>query len=122
MGGAGNDTMFGNAQGNVLKGGRGLDILVGSVGADRLSGGAGADGFIFVAGDGRDVVTDFTKSVDVISLGSDLWGGSALTGAQVLTRFASIQAGNLVFDFGTDELTLQHVSSLAGMVDRIVIS
>ena len=122
VGGAGNDTMFGNAQGNVLKGGRGLDILVGSVGADRLSGGAGADGFIFVAGDGRDVVTDFTKAVDVISLGSDLWGGSALTGAQVLTRFASIQAGNLVFDFGTDELTLQHVSSLAGMVDRIVIS
>ena len=52
----------------------------------------------------------------------DLWGGAALTVRQVLAQFASIQAGNLVFDFGTDELTLQGVSSLGGMVDHILLS
>lgn len=122
VGGRGNDTIFGNDLNNVLRGGRGLDILVGSTGNDRMLGGSGADGFVFVAGDGRDRVLDFSKAADVISLGSDLWGGAALTVRQVLAQFASIQAGNLVFDFGTDELTLQGVSSLGGMVDHILLS
>jgi serralysin len=122
VGGRGDDTIFGNDRGNVLKGGKGLDILVGGTGSDRMTGGAGADGFIFLDGDGRDVVTDFSKADDVLSLGADLWGGTAMTGAEVLTEFADVLGGDLVFDFGTDVLTLLHVSSIDGMADRIVIS
>lgn len=124
VGGGGNDTVYGNGAGNLLKGGKGQDILVGGTGVDKLTGGTGADGFIFLAGDGRDTVTDFSKAVDVLSLGHDLWGGTALTASQVVSNFASanVQDGSVVFDFGSDELTLQHVSSLAGLADRIVIS
>jgi serralysin len=120
-GGRGADTIYGNVQGNVLKGGAGLDILIGGAGNDRMAGGNGADGFVFAAGDGRDRIVDFNKTVDVVSLNSDLWDGRALSEAEVLAEFAKLRGGNLVFDFGADELTLVKVSSLAGMVDDIVL-
>lgn len=120
VGGRGNDTIFGNDLNNVLKGGKGQDILAGGSGNDRMTGGGGADGFVFAAADGRDTVTDFSKATDAISLATDLWGGTTKTASEVLHQFASIQGGNLILDFGTDELTLLHISSLAGMADRIV--
>ncbi len=119
VGGRGSDTIYGNALNNVLKGGRGFDILVGGGGRDRLIGGSGADGFLFMAGDGRDMIADFSQTEDLISLSADLWGGG-LTKAKVLTQFASIQGGDLVFEFGADVLTLKDVKSLSGLADQIV--
>ncbi len=43
QGGNGNDSLYGNALGNVLKGGRGNDKLVGASGDDILKGGKGND-------------------------------------------------------------------------------
>jgi Ca2+-binding RTX toxin-like protein len=42
-GGAGNDTLTGDAGANALDGGNGNDILIGGAGADALTGGAGTD-------------------------------------------------------------------------------
>ena len=50
-GGAGKDRLFGDG---------GNDRLEGGEGADRLHGGEGADEFLFRAGDGVDVITDFS--------------------------------------------------------------
>jgi serralysin len=43
VGGAGNDTITGNAVANVLDGGAGNDVLMGGAGKDTLKGGAGFD-------------------------------------------------------------------------------
>ncbi len=50
-GGAGDDRLFGDG---------GNDRLEGGEGSDRLRGGEGADEFLFRAGDGVDVITDFS--------------------------------------------------------------
>ncbi len=121
VGGRGRDTIYGNALGNLLKGGKGADILDGGKGQDRMTGGGGADAFVFASGDGRDRVADFRATEDVLRIGADLWGGG-LTAQQVVDQFASIRHGDMVFDFGDDVLTLQQVSLVAGIAERMVIS
>ncbi|NET59439.1 MAG: hypothetical protein F6K47_25840 [Symploca sp. SIO2E6] len=75
-GGLGNDTLSGDngadeltgGLGNdTLSGGKGADKLTGGLGNDTLSGGNGRDLFIFAAGDGTDIITDF-RGVDRIGL------------------------------------------------------
>ncbi|CAM3281632.1 calcium-binding protein [Paracoccus nototheniae] len=53
-GGAGNDTLLGDAQANILQGGAGNDQLTGRAGADRLVGGLGHDRLD--GGDGFDML------------------------------------------------------------------
>jgi len=54
--GAGNDSITGNAVGNVLQAGGGADTIRGGRGMDRIEGGAGADIFVFgTAGESRDL-------------------------------------------------------------------
>ncbi|MBC6981706.1 hypothetical protein [Caulobacter sp. 17J80-11] len=69
IGGRYDDTLAGASGAERLDGGEGNDVLDGRAGADQLAGGrgedvltggAGDDAFVFVAGDGRDVVADFT--------------------------------------------------------------
>ena len=55
----GDDTLGGGAGDDTLRGGRGADTLTGGAGADTLTGGRGADTFVFEAGDGADIITDF---------------------------------------------------------------
>ena len=43
-------------------------MLIGGKGRDQLSGGNGADSFVYTAGMGRDVISDFDQSVDKIDL------------------------------------------------------
>lgn len=59
IGGAGNDTLFGNALANRLEGGAGDDTLDGRQGPDRLIGGDGADSFVLRPGAGIDAIDDF---------------------------------------------------------------
>ena len=121
VGGRGADELYGNEFRNVLAGGRGGDFVWGAAGADSLTGNAGGDRFVFAAGDGHDRITDFSKSADEIWLWDDLWGGAVKTAAQIVTQFAVIRGGVVVLDFGADELTLQGVTSTAGLADTIQI-
>ncbi len=58
-GGAGADTLEGGKGNDILNGGAGDDSLWGGKGNDTLTGGDGDDIFIFRAGDGNDVITDY---------------------------------------------------------------
>jgi Ca2+-binding RTX toxin-like protein len=76
MGGAGNDVLHGGAGNDQLNGGSGDDTLIGGAGNDVLTGGSGADTFVFAAGSGRDVVTDFQAGADgkdVVELSKDVF-------------------------------------------------
>ena len=83
-GGAGNDTLTGNAAWNTLNGGAGNDRLYGGVGNDRLVGGLGADRFVFGRAEGADVIGDFQDGIDRIVLtnaaesmaGLRIWNGA----------------------------------------------
>ena len=76
MGGAGNDALHGGAGNDTLNGGSGNDTLNGGAGNDVLTGGSGGDTFVFAAGSGRDVVTDFqagAEGTDVVQLSKDVF-------------------------------------------------
>lgn len=66
--GAGSDLLSGDAGNDGLAGGAGNDTLAGGTGDDMLWGGAGADTFVFLAGDGSDILRDFTIGSDLIDL------------------------------------------------------
>jgi Ca2+-binding RTX toxin-like protein len=108
----GSDTVIGSVKKDLLhgfegkdslNGGIGDDWLSGGVGNDRLTGGRGSDLFIFGAGEGRDVITDF-----------DAVGGE---GNQDFLFFGNIEGfekhrdgGNTVFEFdGGGRLTILDV-------------
>lgn len=67
-GGRGNDTLIGNSGDDTLHGGSGDDTLIGGAGNDILSGGSGTDRFIFDKGMGKDVITDFDVTKDVLQI------------------------------------------------------
>lgn len=54
------DKLIGFSGNDTIKGGGGGDIIGGSTGRDKLYGQGGADVFLFVKGDGRDTIFDFT--------------------------------------------------------------
>ena len=67
-GGGGNDSLIGNAQGNLLEGGTGDDWLFGLAGSDRLDGGSGKDHLI--GGSGFDVMTGGSGADRFYNVGS----------------------------------------------------
>ena len=74
IGGAGNDYLDGGTGSDILIGGDGDDVLFGgeNYGNDTLTGGAGSDLFVLTsADDGKDTLTDFIASEDVLDV-SDL--------------------------------------------------
>lgn len=114
-GGAGADRLIGGNQGDTLRGGDGIDFLDGGRNNDSLTGGAGADFFVFGDIYALDTITDFTDDTDTLRLNDNLWAG-VLTVQQVINTFATDVVGvGVVFDFGTDVLTL------AGLTDRQVL-
>jgi Ca2+-binding RTX toxin-like protein len=101
----------------VLNGGDGNDLIVGSAGDDVLIGGAGDDILIgngghdvFDGGSGNNVILNFSVTSDQIDLRSLAGGHSA--------DWALAQAhdvdGNVVFNFGDQQVTLMH-ETVAGL-------
>jgi len=118
----GDDTISGGLGDDRLSGGAGADLLTGGVGDDLSRGGGGADRFVFGLGSGIDRVADFTAAdQDMLQLDDALWSGQNLTAAQVVSQFARLAGGNVLFDFGADELRLVDVTSLAGLETMIDI-
>jgi Ca2+-binding RTX toxin-like protein len=83
-GGDGNDNINGGIGDDILLGGNGNDVLVGDNGSDFLRGGFGndiltggnaSDTFVLAAGEGKDTITDFQASVDLIGLAGGLTFG-----------------------------------------------
>ncbi len=86
VGGAGNDTLLGNAAANLLSGGLGNDTLIGRDGNDLLHGGAGLD--TVTGGDGLDVAT--------------LGGGNDIYVAGLDATTIETKSGKLSVDIITD--------------------
>ena len=59
-GGKGDDYLDGGLEADTLIGGLGIDTIFGAEGADTLEGGAGEDIFVFKAGNGKDLIVDFS--------------------------------------------------------------
>ncbi|EEW26028.1 CAP domain-containing protein [Rhodobacter ferrooxidans] len=120
-GDAGVDLLFGGLGIDSLYGGDGNDRLEGGAGADYLLGGLGADAFQFINGSGRDQVADFLPGQqDRLQLDDALWGGVALTDAQIVARYATVVGTTVVFNFvDGDVLTLANVTSLTGLANYI---
>lgn len=136
VGGAGNDTISGQAAANLLNGaegddllqgrggddtllgGGGADSLHGGSGDDVLTGGLGADHFVFT--EGRDRITDFDPLADMLIFDAALLGGGVGSAAAVLA-FANPGPGYLEFDFGAGQVLrldgLSDPALLAGRID-----
>ncbi|ACC83215.1 beta strand repeat-containing protein [Nostoc punctiforme] len=71
-GGNGKDILYGGNGKDTLSGGNGNDLLSGGLGSDILTGGNGDDKFVFAAGEGNGIITDFCKGNDLIGLSNGL--------------------------------------------------
>jgi Ca2+-binding RTX toxin-like protein len=95
IGNGGADTLSGAAGNDTIVGGAGDDVIKGGPGNDLLIGGAGADRFVFMKGDGHDVVTDFglNGDHDVLDISNLLALGYAPTltdtGTSVVVSFST---------------------------------
>ena len=118
---AGNDLLRGGGGSDRLQGGDGADKLYGDAGTDTLTGGNGADSFYFHSNFGRDQISDFSVSGnDLLKIDDAIWGGVAMTEAQVIAEFATVTGGSVVFDFGGGMvLTLTGLTSTAGLAAGI---
>ena len=119
-GGNGNDTFFGGNGDDLIFGRLGDDLINGGAGNDTMDGGPGADTFMFTAGDGVDVINGYEAGGDILQFDDALWSGT-LSAAQVVDQFASVVGGDVVFDFGAEEITLTGISSLTGLENDLVI-
>lgn len=119
VGGEGNDRLFGQVGNDRIFGGDGSDYINGGEGRDYLVGGRGRDTFVFT--DGADTIVDFDIRYDTLKLDDDLWSGR-LSSNQIINRFGSFEDGDLILDFGSGHvLTLEGISSRAGLADHIEI-
>ncbi len=121
-GGTGSDALRGGKDNDSLYGGSDDDNIKGARGDDTLSGGTGADTFVFTQQFGNDLVLDYAVGTDKLSLDDAIWGGG-LTAAQVISTYAGFDgAGNVVLDFGLDDVTLQGVTSTASLdLDLLIV-
>lgn len=74
--GSGDDIILAGAGADRVNAGSGNDIIDGGIGDDILTGGSGSDVFVFSAGFGKDMITDFTASgsqKDFIQFSTDLF-------------------------------------------------
>jgi serralysin len=100
----GNDTILGLAGNDMLQGGNGKDFMDGGVGNDTLTGGKGPDLFVFNAGFGHDIITDFGKD-DQIQFG----GGLFQDAQAVLDASQQVGADTVITLDVNNTITLQEV-------------
>ncbi len=102
---AGDDTLIGGAGDDRLVGGDGNDVLTGGTGIDVLTGGLGNDTFVFVPGDGVDIVFDFAAgnaSGDVISLQGYGISSFAQLQPHMSESYSETDTGQVIYDVTID--------------------
>jgi Ca2+-binding RTX toxin-like protein len=108
-GNGGNDVLVGGAGRDTIWGGGGADTITGGLDADRLSGGSGADRFVFQAGDGRDVITDFASGTDKLRM----LGLTAADVAWSAKSWAGVGSGiEVAYNGGADAVLLLNVTKV----------
>jgi len=111
------DVLYGGDGNDVLHGNAGHDWLIGGQGDDTLWGGGGMDTFVFEAG--RDTVKDFRHQTDHLLIDADLVL-SGLSGDDVVTRYAQVDGGDIVFGFADGhQLTLEGFNDLDALAGRL---
>ncbi len=123
-GGAGDDTLTGDAKANILRGGAGADTLTGAAGHDTLEGGAGADTFVFSDGWNNDTLDAGTDSdtLDMTAVTTDVvvtlhsdGTVSATDSTNHLTHVAGIDA--ILCGSGDNRIVFQRGASFSGTID-----
>ncbi|MCU7846963.1 MAG: type I secretion C-terminal target domain-containing protein [Candidatus Thiodiazotropha sp. (ex Lucinoma kastoroae)] len=103
--GAGNDTLYGDADNDVINGGAGDDLLYGGTGFDNLYGSVGADTFAFASGDldgNRDIIHDFSAvDGDTINIADVIDFNSA--NGDVISDFVFIVDGSYHTKWNIDQ-------------------
>lgn len=94
-GGSETDYIKGEAGNDTLIGGTGRDNLFGGIGDDTLTGGSDYDFFLFYAGDGSDVITDFEQGDTICYYNGSSFGDLSISqnGNDVI-----IQNGDIVIN------------------------
>ncbi|MEL6318611.1 MAG: Ig-like domain-containing protein, partial [Pseudomonadota bacterium] len=116
QGQAGADTLLGGSGDDILRGGSEGDRLDGGSGDDEMTGGGGVDVFVFRAGSGADLVTDYTAGVDLLEVG-DYFASKAAALAAVSQSGADAV---LTLD-GTHQATLAGVQAASLTEDDFVL-
>ncbi|RDJ23335.1 tandem-95 repeat protein [Bosea caraganae] len=110
------DIVLGGAGNDQIKGGSGDDVITGGAGDDVLSGGSGHDSFVFTAGFGRDVISDFTltgSGSDTIQFAAGLFADFA-----AVTAAADQVGHDVVITLDQDHtLTLSNIALAALTAD-----
>lgn len=137
-GGSGNDTLEGGEGADLISAGLGDDYIYGDVGQDTLTGGGGNDLFVFAdLDDLGDIITDFTKGADKISIlpllfssevdykGNDVFGDGLLSfsynGANTNILFDA--DGNSGIGSGPTLLaTLQNATLTSSDLDSFIVT
>ena len=65
---------------------------------------------------------DFNLTEDHLVLDAALWGGAALTAADVLSTYGTVIAGTFTLDFGLSEITFLGLASSAGLESQITFA
>ena len=100
-------TLYSNSQNKTLVGGTGNDVLIGDKG-DQLIGGTGADTFVFNPNLGKETVTDFNVSQDILAFDHTLFANA--TASQVLSQAHDTSAGAVITVDAHDTVTLTGVT------------
>jgi Ca2+-binding RTX toxin-like protein len=104
-GGDGNDVLIGTGGDDVLLGGAGDDIIYGGGGHDIIDGGSGTN-----------LIRNFDAGMDQLDM-RQVAGGHDLS--WVLAHGHDVN-GDVVFDFGTEQMTVQH-ESLAALAPSAIL-
>ena len=97
LGGSGNDTLDGGDGNDILDGGNNNDWLWGGAGDDTLTGGKGSNVFYYDEGDGNDVITDYSPTLDKVVILSGLTVGNPKTN----------NSGDVTFKIGDGQITFK---------------
>ena len=107
-GGTGNDRIFGNS---------GADTISGGLGNDRVTGQQGADTFVHGVGDGRDKITDFNVTEDLLDLTAHGFASFAAVQAEM-----SDESGDALINLtGSDSVILQGIASATIGIEDVLI-
>jgi hypothetical protein len=110
--------VMGDGGDNVLHGLAGDDTLYGGGGDDILYGGTGSDGYVYLPGDGSDVIIDAGADADV----DELILGGGIAPAQVSLHRSSPVSDDLVlsFDMGGRILIKDFYKGPSSAIERVV--